>query len=345
MINVLLDTNLVYSVCGYYKKKSKDQNFNVERLCFDIDNQSYRFVVSNYVVSEIITSNRSDKYKKEVLKLLKEKNIKYMYLHKGSIHICDLSEFLNLAEERYSQLVDISIKEKINVESEEIKEDFAIIMFFVSTSYGYLLESNFRANNLTSNVIDLTYRVMDENKKNALTNIKDTIKAQLEEEYAKDNVKKDEIKKNIRKLFSVLTKIWIWAYLDYLNVIPELKEFVYKEKEVLASKKDNIFEYFGTLSRRILKINKEDNMIEYISTRIKKYLSNLGYPQHFINYNIKLVSNLLKNGHFDKNDAIDSTNFMFTSDDTYLLSKENGIQETIHYLSIDNYNFLQRYKA
>lgn len=345
MINVLLDTNLVYSVCGYYKKKSKDQDFNIELLCSDIDKQSYRFVVSNYVVSEIITSNKSDENKKEIMNLLREKNIKFMYLDKGSNHICDLSEFTNLTEERYSQLVDISIKEKIKVESEEIKEDFAIIMFFITTSYGYLLESNFRANNLTSDVINLTYRVMDENKQNALTNMRDTIKAQLEEEYAKDNVKKDEIKKNIRKLFSVLTKIWIWAYLDYLNDIPELKEFIYKEKEMLISKKDNVFKYFETLSRRILKINEEDNMVEYISAKIKDYLSNLGYPQHFINYNIKIVSNLLKNGHFDKNDAIDSTNFMFTYDDTYLLSKENGIQESIHYLSIDNYNFLQRYKA
>lgn len=345
MINVLLDTNLVYSVCGYYKKKSKDQDFNIELLCSDIDKQSYRFVVSNYVVSEIITSNKSDENKKEIMNLLREKNIKFMYLDKGSNHICDLSEFTNLTEERYSQLVDISIKEKIKVESEEIKEDFAIIMFFITTSYGYLLESNFRANNLTSDVINLTYRVMDENKQNALTNMRDTIKAQLEEEYAKDNVKKDEIKKNIMKLFSVLTKIWIWAYLDYLNDIPELKEFIYKEKEMLISKKDNVFKYFETLSRRILKINEEDNMVEYISAKIKDYLSNLGYPQHFINYNIKIVSNLLKNGHFDKNDAIDSTNFMFTYDDTYLLSKENGIQESIHYLSIDNYNFLQRYKA
>ena len=345
MINVLLDTNLVYSVCGYYKKKSKDQDFNIELLCSDIDKQSYRFVVSNYVVSEIITSNKSDKNKKEILNLLKEKNIKYMYLNKGSIHICDLSKFANLTEERYSQLVDISIKEKVNVESEEIKEDFAIIMFFISTSYGYLLESDFRANNLTGNVIDLTYEVMDKNKQIALTNTKQKIKDLLEKEYARDNIKKGEIKKNVWKLFAVLTKIWIWAYLDYLNTIPELKEFIYLEKEILVSKKDNVFEYFGTLSRRILKISEEDNMIKYISARIKDYLNNLGYPQHFINYNIKLVSNLLKNGHFDKNDAIDSTNFMFTYDDTYLLSKENGIQESIHYLSIDNYNFLQRYKA
>lgn len=340
---VLLDTNLIYQLNGFNKNHKNSNKFNLRKLLNDISNCKYEFVVSNYVVSEIVSSTKTDKNKQEILKLLHDMHFKLIYLEKGQNRFCPLDNFINLSKIEYEKLKEVSLKEKIIVESNEIKENFAIIMFYISTCYGYLAETFFRSKGQRSNIIDLTYNVMNDNKKNALKNLEDFFKEFLEEKYLQKDLKKDEVKEKTKKIFFVIVRSWIYDYLEFLSYFSEIKEFIAQEKNILSKNNDNPLEYFGNLNRRILKIKKEDDVINYVIKRTKLYLVKLKYPKAFISYNNNLIKKLLSDGSFEKNDSIDSTNFMFMSDNIYLISEDKKIQEHIKILNPKNYKFIQEY--
>lgn len=338
MANILIDSNVFQKLYGYYKSKNNNDNvIDIEKLYTELLQNDNMVSVPVHCIYEIFSKPFYNNQLKNLFYFMLEARINILTLSEGNPCIFQYS-IDDFEELNIKKTLNELLKTKIKYEQSELKEYMLYTVFVIKYVIVNHLKLKLYDNNLCETNLDKIVLSLFDDKKSHLGNIfNNFVLKELNEGYINNNAKE-----KVKTFFvEFCGKVFDEVYSNIKYANPFINDILDAEQQELY-KFSNKLEY---LKNKLQQVEKRYNinLLENINDLYFKELMSLGYPINFVKYLLYVLNKLIRNAHFDKNDTIDCSLFLYNNQD-FIITFDTSVCCFLEKEHQENYCFINKFK-